>query len=190
MNKSVPEEFRHAWPAAERKALESIWDALDEDLTDLPSARMRRRLRRLLWSERLRSMSGWLAPAGMAASLAVGLLIGRLMWLPTPADASPDFRLEAKVLVGDTTSARLEAIVNLRRAPGLPEHAVVSLASVVRSHEASTGVRLAALDALLTHAGQVDVQAQVIDLLQQQADNPMLEARLREASPAGGGTQL
>lgn len=197
----LPAEFREGLDGAEARVFDTLWDGLDEVLPEPPSGRLRRGLRRMILAERLRAWGSGLSMAGMATALVVGLVLGRLLFVPvpppTPDTPVPDLRLETQLLSGATTAARLGAIVNLREAQSLPGPAAAALAGLVANPDSSAGIQIAALEALLAHARQPEVQGLVIELLDRPQGNPMVEALLREArapetdgrDEAAGGTR-
>ncbi len=198
MNEKLPDAFREGLGDAEARAYDTLWDALDEALPEPPTARMRRRLRRTLRAERLREWTSGLSLAGMATALVVGLVLGRVLLAPNaPAQApsvAADLRLETQLLSGATTAARLNAIVNLREAEALPSPAAAALAGLVTSRDSSAGIQIAALEALLAHARQSEVQALIVELVERPTTNPMVEAMLRDVAgrdeePNRGTTQ-
>lgn len=186
MTDKLPEDYRESLGPAEAEAFDALWAGLEDTGPEPPSARLRGRLRRMIWAERLREWGSGLSLAGMATALVVGLVLGRVLFVPAAPvqEGPPDLRLETQLLSGATTAARLGAIVNLREAEQLPPDAAAALVGLVTSRDSSAGLQIAALEALLAHTRQPEVQAMVVTLLDQPAPNAMVEAMLREA----GGT--
>ncbi len=183
VSEKAPDDFKQDADASTAEAIDALWDQLDDVLPEPPTRRMRGRLRRAIWLERLRHWNSGLSAAGMATALVVGLVLGRTLLAPAgPAASPPDYRLETRLLAGSTLAARLEAVVNLREADRLPPEAASALARVVASGDSSTGLQLAALEALVRHRDQSEVSALLTGLLDRAQANPMVEARLLELS--------
>ena len=184
MSEKAPEPFKTDADPATAEAMDALWDQLGDALPEPRSGAMRRRLKRSIWAERFRALGSGMPMAGMATALVVGLVLGRMLLAPEPlAPATPnDYRLETRVLTGSSLSARLEAIVNLREAESLPPEAALALAQLVSSTEVSAGLQLAALEALVAHGRQDSVRELLTGLLEQNAGNAMVEARLLELS--------
>ena len=197
MHGKVPDEFSKGWSADEKAAFGSLFDELGEALPEPPSGRLRGQLRRAIWSERVRDWGSKLSLAGMATALVVGMVLGRVLFVPPapapgPEPATPDLALETQLLSGSPVAARLAAIVNMRQAAQLPTEAAASLVALVRSPDTSVGMQLAALDALLAHTQDAQVFALLADLVDDNdRANPMVQARLREVveRPATQGTK-
>lgn len=184
MNGKAPDTFKNEADVATAEAIDALWDQLGDALPEPPSGRLRRGVRRTIWMERLRDLGTGLPLAGMATALVVGLVLGRVLFIPDPATVpdAKDYRLETRVLSGSALSARLEAIVSLREAEALPPDAAAALARVVGSPDSSAGLQLAALEALVAHSRQDEVRLLLTGLLDQAQDNVMVEARLQEIS--------
>ncbi len=179
MKHRFPDDVREQSSHEEAPALAAAWDALDQALPEPPSARMRRRFRRLVRRELVRSWSPALPWAGMAAMLLLGVAVGR--FTATPATEPLDLPPEARLLSGAMTGLRLQAMISLRDAgTDLPADTIEQLGRVLANADANMGLRLAALDALLAHRDQPAVRSRLTQARSAIEPNPMLEARLEE----------
>ncbi len=181
MNSIIPEEIRSQMTVDDDTDFAMAWDCLGEAFPDAPTARMNRQLRKEIRYNRHRRWMPALAMAGATAILVAGIAVGRLI---APAAQSPaDFKMDARLLSGESTALRLEAMVNLRRVDSDLTMAIIDrLGQIIASDQASVGMRLAATETLTAHSVQPEVQAMIQQLLGWDRQNPLITERLKEAS--------
>lgn len=181
MNNQLPDDILSQATPSERAALTAAWDAMDAALPVPDSGRMRRRFRRMIRRDLYGHWSRTLHWAGMAAMLLLGMVLGHQ--LAAKNQPSTDLEFEARLLASTTSSLQLQAIVNLRNAEvDLPITAIDRLAQILDSDRATVGLRLAALDALVAHRDQPTARVLLHRLHTRGGQNPLIEARLLEAS--------